>query len=100
MDNYHDGVYGGSDLDYRPRYGSAGYGADPGTLLARLPLHAPRTIQLTITRAPPEPTLLVVLFVRNPADNNRIPELGTTHSTTTSDARVFVLEWGWRDLAL
>ncbi|BEI85216.1 hypothetical protein CcaverHIS002_0506170 [Cutaneotrichosporon cavernicola] len=31
MDNYHDGVYGGSDFDYRPRYGSAGYGADPGS---------------------------------------------------------------------
>ncbi|GMK55519.1 hypothetical protein CspeluHIS016_0205750 [Cutaneotrichosporon spelunceum] len=30
MDNYHDGVYAGSDLEYRPRYGSAGYGGDPG----------------------------------------------------------------------
>ncbi|BEJ16227.1 hypothetical protein CspHIS471_0508320 [Cutaneotrichosporon sp. HIS471] len=41
MDNYHDGVYGGSDFDYRPRYGSAGYGADPGSLNSGQPTPPP-----------------------------------------------------------
>lgn len=39
MDTYHDGVYGGSEFDYRSRTGgyatTGGYMVDPGVLFLR-----------------------------------------------------------------